>query len=253
MLLQLLIAVSAFIGPPVNVTYKPVATKQNERLSAILKEWRTAEGGGRDVRKVLRRTYDDKTWRTKETMLIEILEKKPDLLRLEAKDANKKQLSLWVITGKHSHLFDFQTRSETNFQPPSGTPRSGLEDFQAAKDSFIDSLRRAGLLCFDVERLIQEYEPSLDGEDAHYCYLSFRLRKGIAPTSKFSLSWFFTPPKMQQIALLKKDHLPRQIRVHESDGNVTTLETLKLEINVTPPVSAESIEANLPTGWSKGK
>ncbi len=269
MLFPILIAASTFITPPAKALPKPGVTVRNERLAAILKDWQAAEDRVKDVHKVMRRTFDDKTWRTKETALIELTAKKPGLMRIEVKDSTKKMQDLIVLTEKECHLFNFQARRDWAVQFRATSPSNSANDKpgstnygfdflqqSAADNQFVASfmlelVRHAGWHCFDVERFIQEYEPKLDGEDAHYCYLSFRLRKRPAPDPKFTLLSFCPPPELFQIALLKMDSLPRQIILQDLNGNVTTLETLKLETNLTPPVTIQSIEADMPKGWTK--
>jgi hypothetical protein len=244
MLLPILLAVSTCIAPPARALQKSGSKPPSERLAAVLEDWRTAEERLQDFHTVLRRTVDDRTWHTRETTLIEITGKKPDLMRIEIQTLDKKPVMLLVLGSDRTRLLDYSNRRNMT-QERNRTRQTSWPD----ESDLFALLRRGGLPCFDSHKLLQDYEPSLDGEDAFYWYLSLRL----SGAAKSRSSWFFSPPSHLQIALLKKDHLPRQVLVHEQSGTFTKLETLSLKTNLTPPIAAEAIEADLPVGRTKGK
>jgi hypothetical protein len=123
----------------------------------------------------------------------------------------------------------------------------------AKEDNWAGSLARTiqldyQWLClgFDVRQFKESYDLKLDKEDENYAYITAKERLPNEPT------WFLNPnPKLIRIALRKTDFQPRTVIVLEPNGNTFTWDFVDIKTNLTPPVTVEMIQANLPQGWKK--
>jgi hypothetical protein len=110
MALSMLLGTFLAIGPPVYSDEIPVwsvgsqassatgaavdGQNPDERLATLLKHWQDAEISVKDVRKSIHRVYHDRIWRSETITHIDVIGKKPNLLRYELKDAMNRRMSL---------------------------------------------------------------------------------------------------------------------------------------------------------------
>jgi outer membrane lipoprotein-sorting protein len=240
---------------PTDVPAKALTPAQHDaRLAQILKDWKAAEDRVKDVRKVIRRTYDDRVWRTKETHQITVLGKKPNYVRCEIKDERGKQLHLSVVNGNKFRHFDILRQTESVADMPANFP-----ECHTHVGGFVESMARSfqlelqwPILGFDVELLNKNYDLKLIKEDENYFYLSVKDRKqeNSLPSWVIAIVGDGTNNGDEtKIALNKATFQPRKILKTEACGNTSDWDFLKTEINVNPPVALETIEANLPRNW----
>ncbi len=217
-----------------------------KRLDTLLKQWEKAESAVKDVRKIIRRTDDDRSFGTKEVSQIEVIGKKPNLLRFEQKDDKGKPKMILACTPGTARQFNHQTREERVYDLP-----DNYLGLLAKEDNWLGSLARGiqlsyQWLClgFDVGQFKKSYDLELIKEDEKYAYITAKRQ------IPYRSGWFPDPEEIK-IALRKTDFQPRTVIVLEPNGNTSTWDFLEIKTNLTPPVSVEMIQANLPQGWKK--
>jgi outer membrane lipoprotein-sorting protein len=248
MLIAFMIPMFLAFGAPAASRAVAEGQASQKRLETLLKEWEKAESAIKDVRKVIRRTDDDRSFGTKEVFRIEVIGKKPNLLRFEMKDAKGKPETTLACTPGTARQFIYQTHEERIYDLPDDYPGA-----PAKEDNWGGSLARElrlyyQWLClgFDVGEFKEGYDLKLVKEDQNYAYIIATPR--VANGSR----WFPDPKEMEiKIALRKTDFQPRTVIVLEPNGNTSTWEFLDTKTNLTPPVTVEMIQANLPQGWKK--
>ncbi len=245
MILPLIVALG-IVGSPI----APLGqTNSSGRLAALLKDWEKAESQVKDVRKVIRRTYVDRVWRTEEVTRLVALGKKPHSFRVEENDATGKPKSLLVYGESLLGSFDYRTKTQIRFDPRIHSSKAPWETEITATQIFF--MLQRFYLGFDVKQFAREYDLTLAGEDKFYAYLTVKPRESSHNGPKRSWFLFEFPFEIMQIALRKSDFQPREILWSEPGGNTTRLEFLEVKTNLNPPVTEQMIEADLPKGWDK--
>ena len=162
------------------------------------------------------------------------------------KDGKGKPKETLVCTPGTALQFNYQTHEEKVYDLPDDYP-----DALAKEDSLGGVIARTlqlsyQWLClgFDVGQFKECYDLKLIKEDENYAYITAK------PHIPIGSGWF-PDPKEIKIALRKTDFQPRTVIVLEPNGNTSTWDFLDIKTNLTPPVTVETIRANLPQGWAK--
>lgn len=213
------------------------------QLAKLLKSWEMAENAIRDLRKVIRVTKDDRVFRTIEVTHVEVLGIKPNVVRIEWKDAMNRPTATLVSTGSSVRLFTYETRTEAVYALPDNFPAAYAksDDWRGTIARGIQLRIQWPCLGFQVGQLAERFEVKLAGGDKHFAYLSLTPRTPIDRKEFVEMS----------IALGKTDFQPHKLRVRETNGSESTWDFTELATNLNPPVTLEAIQANLPQGWKK--
>jgi hypothetical protein len=213
-------------------------------LSDVLEKWAEAADKRGPVRYRFTQTNEDMAFKTKEVFQGIVRMRKPDLLRVDWGEGEKKEILLFAR--KSNHWFRFKDKSESIFPKPADctflgekTPRRSFWENLGAVWSG-EWLQQeiwwlfAGLPVRDLSR---RFEVELGKVDRWYVYLDIRPRQD-QDRSNF---------KRMRVVLEKKGFQVRQLWMQRINDNTTTWD-FKAPI-AEPGITGKSIRKGLPSGW----
>ena len=216
------------------------------RLDAVLREWAQASDVVRESHFKIRVTAADPVLDTTTDSGVEVFVRKPDLMRVDFKDAKGNFQHSFVCRGRTIHQWDASRKEErvTSLPPEFGFP----EKPERYPDGFLNSLLGKGLewlswLSFGppVRDLKARFDLRLTKEDDSRTYLEIKPRR---PRDRRDFSRI-------QVVLESKTFRIRRLWREQSDGVETTFDFEPPVGDSTEAITPESILKGLPEDYKK--
>jgi TIGR03009 family protein len=216
--------------------------KGDRQLDELLAAWEKADKAVKDVHTTFVLTREDTTFRSKEVTRGESWSKKPDLLRFDFKSDQNKLTEICVITTAEMRFFDFKERQEKVFELPKGFPESSVDQgWIMGLFARVCEWNKWIYLGFPVAELKSRFAVRVYKEDKDYFYLEMK------PKLKRDRGDF----EVFNVVLTKNTFATRTIVVVESSGKRATWDFQRVDPNVVPAISRESISQDLPGGFTR--
>jgi hypothetical protein len=206
------------------------------RLEMHLHAWERAAKQIKDFRCTWERRRIDSVFRTVDIDQVSVMGTGMGLVRFEQRDARRELRGVVLITATKLHAYDYKNRFELvlDWPAPIRAKVGWLSLWPEMSSDLTDLISvLAGLPPPDMRR---RYEISLQGEDSYHVYLRWRL------LPKDRQIW-------GQVALEKKTYRVRLLGMDSPNGDQTLYTLKQQQTNLSPPLSPESITADLPKGW----
>lgn len=231
--------------------------KKAARLKQIMVEWEKKASAIRDIRFRFKMILEDKTFGEREVQIGDAAGRKPDLVRINVKTDKGIALHTTLFTREGVDCYVYEKRRVLALPPPPPGHRRRFGDLGfLAQMAYIfgggwifdgpsllaDALYQYKplVLGFDPKALNVRYRVELLKEDAYYVYIGLRPRD---EKEDDECEWM-------TLALDKNRFVARLIQVYAVNEN-RFLYLDDVETNVTPPITAESLQKGLPQGWER--
>jgi hypothetical protein len=227
-----------------NPRKKPAPAAMSPRVEAILADWKKATANWRDIRLEYELTIEDRVFDKKETIKGNVQLSRETVWRINLSDEKGNPTQTFVQTDKALDWYCYENRSVRH------CPTDG-----AATDDMISKLQRLVFLSLgscaraffgpapgDINR---QFDVALPKEDDYYWYLLIVPRTPEPTVFPFSMGVV----RWVSIALEKKTFFVRQVVFEQGSGNRNTSLVKSVQVNVTPPITAESVSRDLPKGF----
>jgi hypothetical protein len=222
------------------------------RLDAVLRDWARA-------RKAHRESHYQFTWTETTSDLFTGTEKKriyhgevflrrPDRLRVVARDAGGELALVAVFVGGTARVYDYRSRRALDLTLPSGRrfPRSAERCAADSPQGLFEGFLEAALwpvLGPPAEEVQRRFTPFLESEDQHWSYIRLRPRK--------TQGWL--PDGEWQVVLHRKEGWLRRVWQGDSTfGRQVTVDFQRPEHGPLPPGIWDPPFRELPEGWRRG-
>jgi outer membrane lipoprotein-sorting protein len=234
--------------PPRRAPAAKEKAKPETRLEEVLRAWARANQKLRSARYQFTVTETDKVFKKQVVSEAQALLRKPDLLRIDLR-AKGKPTETILLADKEVRWYDFARRTEyiygeppeRQFLGPDREIRSWWELLERAlsrRDAFFawDYWVITG---FPVRELRPRFDVRLAKEDQWYVYLE------LAPTRAGDRASF----RRMRVVLLRDSYRVRQIWLRHANGNETTYDFLRVEVDPRPPLTREALRVSRPKRW----
>jgi hypothetical protein len=229
--------ITPFALPPAD------AFDANRRLEAVLREWSKANRETKSFHATVKFTTLDKTFQQIEVRHVEVSVRKPDLVRRDVKDDKAKLIEIWLQLGDTWHWYNSVPRHHTVFPPLMELPTLAKSVGWAWLSDLIAATARVDNWVYvelPVEEVRQHCSIHLVKEDQWWTYLQ------VEPKPSDTLRAHF---RHMRVVLNRKTRLVRQIWLEQPNGTEMRWDFERLETDVRPPITVDSLSRDLPQGW----
>ncbi len=222
-----------------------VVTTPQARVERLLKAIETHSKNVRDFRCQFERRCVDPTWHTDEKLVGTALGARPGLLSMTLRDSKGQIEEAYIVSpaglecyrpkSKQRCLY-FLPKPDTGNLKTQGLPRILDPQFWSY---FISTALPGVFLGLPIQDLRTRFRTTISKENADWVWLELFPRDPDDPDLILAI----------QMVLKKSDYLPRRTTYHFANRNEVHWTITRRETNVTPPVTAGSLHAGLPTDW----
>jgi outer membrane lipoprotein-sorting protein len=223
---------------------KPVPAVTSPRVEAILADWKKASAQARDIRFEYEQTTEDQAFDKRETTKGKVQLSRGNVCRIDLSDEKGNPTQIILQTDKALDWYCYDNRSVGHWPTDGARSEDMLTGVQRWVLLSAGSWARA-FLGPAPGNIGSQFNVSLQKEDDYYLYLLLVPRTPeptVFPFSIGAVNWV-------SIALEKKTFFVRQVVSEQGNGTKNTCLVKRVQVNVTPPITAELVSRDLPKGF----